>query len=319
MALLLREKHVRTLLSMQDAIVVLEDAFVALAKGTAFNQPRSRLSFPHGVLNYLAAATPVYGVFGYKTYTASRERLRHMIVLFSSSDGQLLALIEANWLGAVRTGAASALATKYLARREAAVVGLIGSGNQAVTQLMGICAVRSVTDIFVYSRRREEREFFCQEMSHVLNLNIYPVDTAQQAVEASDILITATTAREPVFQGAWLRPGCHVNAIGSNWSQRRELDCDTLNQCSLIVTDSLAQAQEEAGDFIIPANEGEFTWDDVYELALVVSGEGPQRELPEEITLYKGLGIALEDIAVAARVYYLASQHGIGEEIDLLL
>ena len=319
MALLLREKHVRTLLSMQDAIAVLEDAFGALAKGTAFNQPRSRLSFPHGVLNYLAAATPGYGVFGYKTYTASRERVRHMIVLFSASDGQLLALIEANWLGAIRTGAASALATKYLARREAAVVGMIGSGNQAVTQLMGVCAVRPITDIFVYSRRRQEREFFCEEMSHVRNRNVYPVDTPQQAVEAADILITATTASEPVFQSEWLHPGCHINAIGSNWSQRRELDCDTLNQCSLIVTDSLDQAQTEAGDFTIAARQGEFSWDDVYELAMVISGEAPQRELPEEITLYKGLGIALEDIAAAARVYYLANQHGIGEEVDLLL
>ncbi|GAC1369360.1 MAG: alanine dehydrogenase [Ktedonobacteraceae bacterium] len=318
MALLLREKHVRTLLSMHDTITVLEDAFTALAQGTVFNQPRSRLSFPHGVLNYLAAATPGYGVFGYKTYTASRERLRHLVMLFSSYDGQLLALIEANWLGALRTGAASALAAKYLARPEASVVGLIGAGNQAVTQLMGICSVHAVTEVFVYSRRRQEREFFCHEMSQVLNLTITPVETAQQAVEAADILITATTAREPVFRGEWVRPGCHIAAIGSNWSQRRELGSDTLHRCSLIVTDSLDQAHTEAGDFIIPAKHGEFVWDDVYELAFVVSGEGPRRELPEEITLYKGLGIALEDIAAAARVYYLANQHNVGEEIDLL-
>ena len=114
MVLLLREKHVRTLLSMQDAIAVLENAFGVRAKGKVFNQPRSRLSFPHGVLNYLAATTPDYGVFGYKTYTASRERVRHMIVLFRASDGQLLTLIEANWLGAIRTSAAGVLAMKYL-------------------------------------------------------------------------------------------------------------------------------------------------------------------------------------------------------------
>jgi alanine dehydrogenase len=317
MALLLREKHVRQLLSIRDTVALLENAFSALAGGGAFNQPRSRLNFPHGVLNYLAAATPYNGVFGYKTYTTSRERVRYMIVLFSVRDGQLLALIEANWLGAIRTGAASALATKHLARPEATVVGLIGAGNQAVTQLMGMCTVRSITEVFVYSRRKE-LEFFCQEMSHMLNIPVYPVDTVQQALDVADILITATNAREPVLCGEWIKPGCHINAIGSNWAQRRELDTETLKRCSLIVTDSFDQAYAEAGDFIIPANAGDFDWDDVYELASIVSGEGPQRELPEDVTLYKSLGIALEDIATAAHVYQLALRKGIGEEIDLL-
>jgi alanine dehydrogenase len=131
-------------------------------------------------------------------------------------------------------------------------------------------------------------------------------------------VITATTATDPVVQGEWLRPGCHINAIGSNWARKREIDLATLQRCELIVTDSFDQAQKEAGDFILPASENLFDWGRVHELAEIMLDNGPQRELPEDITLYKGLGIALEDIATAAHVYQLACAQRLGEEIDLL-
>jgi ornithine cyclodeaminase/alanine dehydrogenase-like protein (mu-crystallin family) len=218
----------------------------------------------------------------------------------------------------MRTGAASALATKYMACADATTVGLIGAGKQAVTQLMGVCEVRPISSIYVYSRRQREREIFCQEMERLLNIKVTPVATARQAVEVADVLITATSSREPVLHGEWLKPGCHINAIGSNWARRRELDHTALQRCSLIVTDSLEQAWAEAGDLIIPANEGLFAWDDVHELSEVTGESGLIREASEDITLYKGLGIALEDVATAAHVYMLALQRGIGEEIDLL-
>ncbi len=325
MALVLREKHVRSLLSMRDTVAVLDEAFCAQAQGKVINQPRSRLIFVNGVLNILAAAAPTepFHVMGMKTYTAFREGVRFVVLLFSTQTGQLLALVEADWLGSMRTGAASALATRYLARPDSTIVGLIGAGKQAVTQLMGICAlypaysICPVRSVYVYCRQAQEREIFCHEMTRLLNIEVIPVADARQAVEVADILITATTSREPVFEGQWLKPGCHINAIGSNWAQRREIDAATIQRCSLIVTDSVDQAQAEAGDLIIPVYERLLDWNRVHELADIV-GDGPVRESSEDITLYKGLGIALEDVVTAAHVYHLARKQGLGEELNFL-
>lgn len=318
MALIVREKQVRDLLTMRDTVSVLEDAFYAQSQGQVKNQPRTRLAFANGVLTILAAAAPNFGVFGFKTYTAFREGVRFVVMLFSATNGELLAIIEADRLGAMRTGGTSAVATKYLARTNARNVGLIGAGQQAVTQLMGVCAVRPIKSVHVYSRREPERELFCHEMARLLGIEVIAVPDARKAVEDADILITATSARDPVLHGEWLKPGCHINSIGSNWSQRREIDLSTLQRSTLIVTDSLEQAHTEAGDFLIPANEYLFQWDSVHDLQEIVADQGLQRESPEEITLYKGLGIALEDVATAAHVYDLAKKQGLGEEIELL-
>ncbi len=319
MALILREKHVRSLLSMGDTVTVLEETFNALAQGSVVQQPRSRIAIPKGVLTILMGAAPSFGVIGFKTYTAFREGVRYLIMLFSAQDGQLLAMIEADRIGSMRTGGTSAIATKYMARADATIVGMIGAGTQAVTQLMGICTVRPVTIVYVYSRRQRERELFCQEMQRLLNVQIIPVTHPRQAVEPADILITATTASEPVLHGEWLKPGCHINAIGSNWAHRRELDATTLHRSSIIATDCVEQAQIEAGDFIIPANEGLFDWQRVHELAHIIHRRKPQRASSNDITLYKGLGTALEDIVTAVHVYNLAHRQGLGEEISLLV
>ena len=318
MALIVREKDVRDLLSMRDTVTVLEDAFHAQSQGLVKNQPRTRLTFANGVLTVLAAAAPTFDVVGFKTYTAFREGVRYIILLFSAHTGELLAIIEADHLGAMRTGGTSAVATKYLARTNAQTVGLIGAGQQAVTQLMGVCTVRPITSVHVYSRKQPERELFCQEMARLLNIEVVSVNDARTVVRDADILITATTARDPVLHGEWLKLGCHINAIGSNWAQRRELDFSTLQRSIVIVTDSLEQAYKEAGDFVIPAEEGLFQWERVHELHEIVADEGLQRETPDEITLYKGLGIALEDVVTAAHVYDLAVKQGVGEEVDLL-
>jgi alanine dehydrogenase len=318
MALLLREGDVTKLLEMPSAIMVLEQAFGALAQGNAVNHPRTRIVQEMGVMHMLAAAVPTLGAMGFKTYTAFRSGMHFAVILFSAQDGHLLSIIEADWLGRIRTGATSGLATKYLARPGASVVGLIGAGKQAVMQLMGMFAVRPVKTVYVYSRRLPECEMFCNEMMRRLPIEVRPVASARQAVEDAEIVITATFSPEPVLPGDWLKAGCHINAIGSNWANRRELDLATLQRSGLIVTDSKEQARAEAGDFIIPANEQLFDWDRVYDLADIVAGHGPRRESSSEITLYKGVGIALEDVATAAYVYTLARERGIGEEINLL-
>jgi ornithine cyclodeaminase/alanine dehydrogenase-like protein (mu-crystallin family) len=318
MALLLREGDVLSLLEMPANIMVLEQAFGVWAQGNAVNRARTRITQENGVMHMLAATVPTQGAMGFKTYTVFRSGMRTLVMLFSSQDGRLLSLIEADLLGRMRTGATSGLATKYLARLDASVVGLIGAGKQAVMQVLGVCAVRQVRAIYVYSRHLVECEKFCSELMHRLSIEVVPVASARQAMENADIVITATTSPEPVLPGDWLKSGCHINAIGSNWPNRRELDLATLQRSSVIVTDSKEQARTEAGDFIIPADEGLFDWSRVSDLSDVVAGRGPKRELTSDITLYKGVGIALEDVATAAHVYTLARERGVGEEINLL-
>src|SRR5438477_4138034 len=165
MALVLREEDVRSLLSMPDTVAILEQVFGALADENAINLPRQRIRLLNGVLNVLSAAAPTLGVLGYKSYTAFREGVRFVVMLHSAQDGRLLAIVEADWLGRMRTGGTSGLATKYLARPNATVVGLIGAGNQAVTQLIGVCAVRNVMMVYVCSRSSQTCKVFCDEMT----------------------------------------------------------------------------------------------------------------------------------------------------------
>jgi ornithine cyclodeaminase/alanine dehydrogenase-like protein (mu-crystallin family) len=318
MALLLRDEDVRSLLEITDAIDALEQAFIALSHGNANNRPRMRVIQNNGILHVLAASYAGGGVLGLKTFTVFHQGVRSVVLLFSSEDGRLLALIEADWLGRMRTGATTGLATRHLAIPEASHVGLIGAGKQAETQLMGVCAVRPVSHVAVYSRRQPQNEEFCRRMARQLQIAVVPVASAREAVEEADIVITATTSGTPVFSGEWLKPGCHVNAIGSNWARRREIDEETLQRASLIVTDSIEQARIEAGDLIMPANAGSLDWESVWELADVVAGDGPQRNSSYDITVYKAVGAALEDITVASRAYLHARERGVGEEIDLL-
>lgn len=318
MALLLRDSDVHSLLEISDTIDALEQAFTALSHGNSINRPRMRLVQSNGILHVLAASYAGGGVLGLKTFTVFRQGVRSVVLLFDANDGHLLSILEADWLGRMRTGATTGLATRHLAIPEATQVGLIGAGKQAETQLLGICAVRPIRHVLVYSRHLPHSEAFCQRMAQQLGIEVRAVPDAQQAVEDADILVTATTSDKPVLSGEWLKPGCHVNAIGSNWAKRRELDDETLQRASLIVTDSVEQARTEAGDLILPAHAGSLDWESVWELADVVAGDGPQRNSSYDITVYKAVGIALEDITVAARAYTHASERGVGEKISLL-
>jgi ornithine cyclodeaminase/alanine dehydrogenase-like protein (mu-crystallin family) len=318
MALLLRDGDVHSLLEMSDTIDALEQAFTALSHNNAVNRPRTRVVQSNGILHVLAASNAGAGVLGLKTFTVFRQGVRSVILLFSAEDGRMLAIVEADWLGRMRTGGTTGLVTRHLAIPEASQVGLIGAGKQAETQLMGVCAARPIRRAAVYSRRLPECEAFCQRMTQQLGIEVVAATSSREAVEDADVVITATTSGEPVLSGEWLKPGCHINAIGSNWARRRELDDETVQRASLIVTDSVEQARVEAGDLIIPANAGSLDWESVWELADVVAGDGPQRNSSYDITCFKAVGAALEDITVAARAYVHARERGVGEEINLL-
>jgi ornithine cyclodeaminase/alanine dehydrogenase len=300
---------------MSDAIAVVERAFRALGEGRAVNQPRRRLVLANLVLHLMDAAWPEEGVLGFKAYTAGRAGAHFFVHLFRVEDGEPLAIMEADWLGRVRTGAASGVATKYLARPDASTVGVLGAGGQARTQLMAVCAVRPVREARVYSRTPERRERYAAEMAELLGIAVHPVDDARSAVEGVDIVVTATTAREPVLLGSWLRPGVHVNAIGVNWPNRREIDAETVRRADVVVVDSVEQARLESGDLLPVVEGGELRWDAVRELGAVVAGLAPGRPRPEAITLFESHGIALEDVAAAALVERRARGGGLGQRL----
>ena len=321
MALVLREEDVRRVLTMPNAVRVLDLTFRQLATGEAQNLARARITLPgeRGVLHLMGGALSGQGVLGYKAYTAFRQGVRFVVMLYSAHDGQLLAQVEADWLGQVRTGAASGVATTYMARPEANYVGIVGTGAQARTQLMAVCAVRTVKTIRAYGRDAERCRTFCQAMEALLGVEVRPAASAQEAVREAEIVITATTAREPVVLGDWLQPGTHINAMGSNWPNRRELDDAAVERSAIVAVDAPDQARLEAGDLLIPAAAGRFDLARAVPLAAIVAGERPGRAAPDQITLFKSLGIGVEDVAVAGHVYELARQQGLGEELDFLL
>lgn len=317
MPLFLREADVTALLSMEEAIAALEEAFRAQAAGQAANQPRRRVRWPGGALHVMAAGGPGLGYVGLKAYTTVGGRARFVVLLFEAESGELAAAMEADALGRLRTGAATGLATRFLARPDARVVGLYGSGHQAETQLRGVRAVRPLEEVRVYSPTPAHREAFARRMAEGLGLPVRAVDRPEAAAEGADILITITNAREPVLRGAWLRPGVHVNAVGSNALIRRELDLEAVLRADLVVIDDRDQGKIEAGDLLEPVERGLLQWSRVHELKEVVAGR-VGRGSPDQITLFKSLGIALEDVAVAARVYERALRQGAGERLRFL-
>jgi ornithine cyclodeaminase/alanine dehydrogenase-like protein (mu-crystallin family) len=316
MPLFLSEEDVREFLPMERAIERVEASFRAQHHG-AVNRPRQRILLPGLSFHYMAASLPEENLLGIKIYTVTRDAFRFVVLLFDRESGDCLALIEADTLGRLRTGAASGVATKFLARPEASRVGLIGTGRQARTQLEAIAQVRPIESARAFSRDEQRRSEFCREMSETLRIGVEPAESAEAAARFADIVVTATSSAEPVLRGEWLSPGAHVNAIGANHANRREVDDTLLESSSLIAVDSLDQAQIEAGDLIQGLAALGRDWGEVIELHQVVAGPRPGRRSAEEITLFKSCGIALWDVAAAGFVYRQAREKSRGSSIRL--
>lgn len=315
MAILLRESDVDKLATVRMALEAVEEAFRLQAENKADNAPRRRSRLQRGLLHVMSASLPTLGLAGLKSYTSVEGKTTFHVLLYSSEDGRLLAVIEANLLGQLRTGAVTGIATQYMARADAARVGIFGTGFQARSQLIAVSAVRPITTILAYGRDRERREKFCHEMSAQLGISVTPALSPDQAAREMDIVIAATNSKEPVFSGASLAAGTHVNAIGSNHLSRREIDTETVRRAACVVVDSIEQSKLEAGELAAAAEEGAFYWEDARELGLVVVGEFPGREDDKEITLFKSNGIALEDVAFAGKIYQAAQKAGLGEPL----
>src|SRR6267143_5410225 len=316
-ALLLAEQDVDGLLRMDDALKVVEEGFRALGRGEATNRPRQRVGTAETAVNVMLASWPGRGYAGFKYYTASRAGIRFWVHLFDLATGELVSVIQADRLGQRRTGAASGVATRYLARSDASTVGIVGTGWQAESQLEAVCAVRSIQRIRCSGRDRAHREAFAKKMSSVLGVNVEVARSAEEAIRDADVVIAATNAPQPVIHGDWLRAGCHINAIGANRLETRELDDAAVRRCAFVATDSIEQAKEESGDLVEPMKRGLITWDRVHEISEVVAGKIQGRTNAEDITLFKSHGIAIEDVAAAALVYERARDRGIGKSISL--
>jgi alanine dehydrogenase len=307
--LYLTEQNVRDLLPMADCIGLMQTAFARLASGEALNQPRRRLILPTGsVLHYMAASDGQY--YGTKIYaTNPRYGANFLFLLYRAADAQPLAMIEANRLGQIRTGAASGLATKLLAREDAATLAIIGSGFQARTQLEAMLAVRTISDVRVWSRDPAKRAAFAAETS------TRAVETAEEAVRGAQIVVTATNAKEPVISSSWVAPGTHLNIMGSNQANRREIPAELVRRADLIVVDSIEQARMESGDLVMALEEQDWSSSRIVELKNVVAGGLPARKTPDQITLFKSIGLAVEDVIAGAFVYERAREAGIGQAV----
>lgn len=303
---------------MDDAISAVREVFELQGSIGFSEQPRRRVQGSGVTLSALFAHHPSAQLIGGKVYVSTRSGTRFSVLLHDAASGRALALIEADRLGQVRTGAASAIATELLSRPGASALGMIGAGYQAMTQLEAISRVRSLQRVRVYSRTRSRLEAFCKEMSEQLSIAVEPAQSAHEAVHAADIVVTITPSDVPVLHAQDLTPGQHVNAAGSNRAGHRELSEDAIMRCGLISVDSPATALLEAGDLLPLLAEGTLSEGSLVPLGEVLTGRHPGRSGEEEITLFCSQGIAAFDLAAGAVVYRKALESGRGQEVDFL-
>lgn len=317
MALFLTEADVKSLLTMELALEAVEAAHRAHALGRAIDVPRQRTRVPTASLHILQGALLDEGVMGYKAYTASREGARFLVHLFDAANGRPLAVIEADFLGMMRTGAAGGVAAKHLARPEAGVVGLIGAGWQAQSQLDALSKVRPIRQVKLFSRDAERRRLASAEFSRRFDVEVIPVESAEVAVRASDIVVTVTTASTPVVIGDWLAAGAHINAAGSNALIRRELDEKAVGRAGVVCVDSRATALREAGDLLPALEKGRLHEGQWVELGEIVAGIRPGRPAADTITLFESQGMAIQDLALACRLVHRARESGLGAALPI--
>jgi ornithine cyclodeaminase/alanine dehydrogenase-like protein (mu-crystallin family) len=305
--LYLTEADVLKLLPMSACLALMRTAFERLASGEAINQPRRRLTLPtKSTLHYMAGSDGRY--FGTKVYSTNPGHKPHFLfLLYRAEDAELLAVIEANHLGQIRTGAASGYATQLLARKDSRTVAVIGSGFQARTQVEAIRdAMPGIGPVRVWSRSPAKRAAFAEECGADL------AASAEEAVRGADIVVTATNSGEPVIESDWVAAGTHVNAMGSNQARRRELPAQLLRRADLIVVDSLEQSRMEAGDLLLGLQEKD--WERVVELQDVTAGRSG-RQRPADITVFKSIGLAVEDVVAAGWTYERAQETGMGRPV----
>ncbi|MGC1274274.1 MAG: ornithine cyclodeaminase family protein [Planctomycetaceae bacterium] len=314
-ALYLTEDEVCRLVDMSVALDAVRGAFRALGDGTAENVPRRRVAAPGLLLHNMHAAAGYLGVAGAKVYSTTKAAAVFHVLLYDAASGRMLAMIEADHLGRIRTGAASGVATELMARPDSTSVGLFGAGRQATTQLEAVCAVRRITRVDVFSRDADRCAAFADEMSRRLDVEVAPALRPDMAVMEKDIVVTATSAKTPLFDGNLLTDGVHLNVTGSNFLRKSEIDVETVRRADTIVCDSIEACRLEAGDFVAALEAGVMSWENVHELSAVVTGTATNRATAADVTLFKSVGLAIEDVALGYEVYRRAKESGAGREL----
>ncbi|HYL08188.1 MAG TPA: ornithine cyclodeaminase family protein [Candidatus Udaeobacter sp.] len=316
MALILREGDVQELIEMDDVISAVESAMRELGEGRAQNEPRRRVFAPDGLLNVMFASFPGGKCTGLKAYTVADGRVRFLIVTFGL-DGSLEAMIESDFMGAYRTGAATAVAARALGMPSPATVALIGTGWQAPTQALALSRVLEIKQLRVFSRNPERRAIFAAEQADQLGIDVVDSPTAEAAVRGADIVVTITTSRTPVIEADWLEPAALVVAAGSNFQNRAEVSPELVERARTVVVDQLEAAKLESGDLIQAHAAGKFDWSQAIELSDVVTGKWERPEQPG-IILFESHGLALWDLAAASVVVAAARERGAFQEIEFL-
>ena len=324
--LILNHTEVEQLLPMSECISVMDEAFTALARGDAHQPLRTIFSPPEvrGVLammpTFRKTPAPMFGLKAICVFPGNaaigKDAHQGGVMLFDGTTGELLALVNASAITAIRTAAVSALATRLLARDDAGDLAIIGAGVQARSHLAAMNCVRPLRRVRIASRSFENARKFADEMQPQCAVLIESVGTVDEAVRGADIIVTATTSRDPVLKHEWISPGTHINAIGTFSPKAREVDTATMVAASLFV-DRRESALNEAGDYLIAANEGAIGPEHIRaDLGEVLIGTHSGRSSPEEITLFKSLGLALEDLAAAAHAYQKAHETNGGTWVE---
>jgi alanine dehydrogenase len=307
--LYLTEAEVGELLTPAEALDAVEGCFQRLAAGAIDNTPRERKRLEGGMFAVMSAVDRELGFAGLKSYAWLEDGTPFVVVLFDTERAELAAVIEADKMGQLRTGAASAVAAKYLAREEATSLGVIGCGWQARSQVACIReALPGIERVVAYCRSEDRLAEFCREV------DAEPGESHRDAA-GQEVVVTATTSRDPVLRGEWLHPGALVCAIGANDARHRELDNVVLERAALVCCDSLEQARLESGDLIEPVEAGVLDWLEVHELQEVVAGELPGRQADDDIVVFKSNGLAAWDVAIGVAALEKARDRGVGTQV----
>jgi ornithine cyclodeaminase/alanine dehydrogenase-like protein (mu-crystallin family) len=315
-AIYITEADVARLVTVKDAIATLEELFATWGQPETSNIPRRRAKLPRGAFNLMGAAYGAKNVYGLKAY-AGMEGGQFHTLLYSSLDGKLKAMIEADLFGQLRTGAATGIATNLMANPEADILGVIGTGRQSRAQVVAVCAVRPIKRVLVFARTAASREDYARAMEKELGIEVRSVPSAEACVAEAGVVVTITKSAEPVCRADWLAKGAHVNVAGANSGDRREVDADTVLRAAVKVTDHVEQAMIEAGEFRELAAAGKLQWSDIRELGEIVTGKARGRTSWSDLTLFKSLGIALEDMAFGELVYQRALAAGVGKPMPI--
>ena len=318
MVLFLNEDHVKELITMPLALDQVERALKDRALGRAVDMPRARIQTTAGIQHVLQACAPELGYIGFKYYfSPPGKRGATYVHLINMQTGKLEAIVEGVLLGMTRTGAASGVASKYLANPGASVVAQLGAGYQGMGQLEAVVTALNIREAHIYARTRDKLEVWCKKMGDKLGIPVIAAASAAEAIKGAHVVNIMTKSTTPVIDGDWLQPGQHVNAAGSNALSRAEIDAKTVARCKLITVDARGTARNECGDLIAAVETGKLSWDTLPEIGEVIAGRAPGRANKDDITLYESHGMGIQDIYTAAKLVELARARKVGTELPL--